>query len=297
VAAGLCAFSLGSDTMGSVRVPAAYCGVHGIKPGFGAVSTRGSVVLSRRLDHIGPLARSCRDLELILPLMLGFDAAQADSIDYPLDHSDIDLTALKLAAAYGLEQTGVESDVLSVFAGAIAHFASAGAELSSRSIADYDFSAARRAGLLLCEADMLVEQQAWIEEQVSAYPKDLLKLLEWVRGKTAVDIMRAETVVDRAVLKQRELMDGCDFLLLPTTPQGAFAFGDPVPSGQADLTALANMSGYPALSVPMGFSAKGMPLGLQIVGRPGSELQLLKVGQWFSGKLSNHCGDVPKGIA
>ena len=79
VAAGLCAAALGTDTMGSVRIPASYCGVVGLKPSWGAVSTGGSVALCRRLDHIGPLARSVRDLRQLLPILAGFDADCAQS--------------------------------------------------------------------------------------------------------------------------------------------------------------------------------------------------------------------------
>src|SRR5690606_4609767 len=76
---GLCSAALGTDSMGSVRIPASYCGVVGLKPSWGAISTRGSVALSHRLDHIGPLARSARDLRLLLPVLAGFDPASAQS--------------------------------------------------------------------------------------------------------------------------------------------------------------------------------------------------------------------------
>jgi Asp-tRNA(Asn)/Glu-tRNA(Gln) amidotransferase A subunit family amidase len=281
VAAGLAAFTLGTDTMGSVRLPAAYCGVAGIKAGRGAVSIGGTVVLSRLLDNVGPLARSARDLATILPLMASFDGACAQSVDYQFMSPVSSEQTVRLGVATALDAVAVEPDVRDLFAGAIAVFGQAGAHLEDRALSGFNFGAARRAGLLLGEADLIHAQQEWLEQQPNAYPADLMSLLDWARGKSAIDMARAEALVDDARVLTRTLLAGIDYLLLPTTPQLAFPMTDPVPVGQADLTAIANFSGYPAITVPMGVNALGLPGGLQLLGRPGSELDMLALGQWF----------------
>jgi aspartyl-tRNA(Asn)/glutamyl-tRNA(Gln) amidotransferase subunit A len=281
VAAGLAAFTLGTDTMGSVRVPAAYCGVAGIKAGRGAVSIGGTVVLSRLLDNVGPLARSARDLATILPLMASFDGACAQSLDYQFMAPASSVQSVRLGVATELDAVAVEPEVRQLFDAAVAVFARSGATLEDRALSGFDFGAARRAGLLLGEADLIHSQQQWLEQQPDAYPADLLSLLDWARGKSAIDMARAEALVDDARVLVRSLLSDIDYLLLPTTPQLAFAMTDPVPAGQADLTAIANFSGYPALTVPMGDNALGLPGGCQLLGRPGSELDMLALGQWF----------------
>ncbi|MEH6591652.1 MAG: amidase [Halioglobus sp.] len=287
VAAGLAAFTLGTDTMGSVRVPAAYCGVAGIKAGRGAVSIGGTVVLSRLLDNVGPLARSARDLATILPLMASFDGACAQSLDYQFMSPASSAKTVRLGVAAALDAVAVEPDVQKLFDAAVAVFARSGAKLEDRPLSGFDFGAARRAGLLLGEADLIYSQQEWLEQQPDAYPADLLSLLDWARGKSAVDMSRAEALVDDARVRVRALLSGIDYLLLPTAPQVAFAMTDPVPAGQADLTGIANFSGYPALTVPMGDNALGLPGGLQLLGRPGSELDMLALGQWFMEAKAN----------
>lgn len=286
VAAGLCAFALGTDTMGSVRVPAAYCGVSGIKPTAGAVSISGTVELSRRLDNIGALARSPRDLSIIHDMIAVYDdsCAQSQVLNFPDLMTDID--KLSFSVAVDLARAGVKTDMAESFRRATSIFSQAGATVQDKSLAEFDFGAVRRAGLLLCEANLLIDQQHWIDSQPAAYPEDLLQLLDWARGKSAADVIRAERVLDDGVLVMRQLLASSDFLLLPTTPQSAFNFAEPVPAGQADLTAIANMAGYPAVTVPMGDSNTGLPQGLQIVGAPGSDRQLLVLAHWFSQSLN-----------
>lgn len=281
VAAGLCAFSLGTDTMGSVRVPAAYCGVSGIKPSAGAVSITGTVVLNRQLDNIGPLARSPRDLLLIHRYLAGYDSSYALAEHYDYAEWDGDISNIHCAVGVDLQSASVEKSVMAEFHRAVDFFKTNVASTVEVSLKGVDFGAIRRAGLILCEADMLVQQQKWIDEQPQAYPGDLLKLLDWVSGKSAVDAMRAETIIDQAGVAFRALLDEVDVLLLPTTPQPAFDFTEPVPSGQADLTALASVAGLPAVSVPMGLAANGMPVGLQLIANKGADRKLLQLADWY----------------
>jgi Asp-tRNA(Asn)/Glu-tRNA(Gln) amidotransferase A subunit family amidase len=285
VAAGLCCFSLGTDTMGSVRIPAAYCGVSGLKASVGAISTRGVLVASRRLDNVGPIARSPRDLQLILSVMGVYDSQSAQSRQYSFQTDAIALKAVKtlnVAVGIDLNSVGIEPEVQTAFDKAVSCFSQAGAQIVERSIADFDFGASRRAGLLLCEVDAYLGYEKRIAETPEIFSPDLLSLLQWGVGKSSLDLYRADVKLDKAAQKGSALLSGCDFLLLPTAPQAAFNFAEPTPNGQADLTNFSNMSGHPSVSVPMGKNSAGMPMGLQIVGPHGSDLQLLDLAQWFA---------------
>jgi aspartyl-tRNA(Asn)/glutamyl-tRNA(Gln) amidotransferase subunit A len=282
VAAGLCTFALGTDTMGSVRIPAAYCGVSGIKPTAGAVSIDGTVLLSRRLDNIGPLARSARDLQWILPVMHGFDpsCAQSQKIDMP---TGLDaLENLSFGVARELQTVDVETNVIECFEASLALFRQQGAILVDRDLRDFDFGKSRRAGLLVCEVDMYIHHRQQLGDHPEYYSPELLKMMQWGIGKSAVDVTQADWRMDDTAVRVNQWLQDVDFLLLPTAPQVAFDFNESAPPGQADLTNIANMSGHPAISVPMGSNADGLPMGLQIIGPHGSDLQLIELAQWFS---------------
>lgn len=286
VAAGLCAFSLGTDTMGSVRIPAAYCGVSGVKPSRGAVSIDGTVILSRKLDNIGPLARTSEDLGLILPIMAGFDPSCAESREMVLPALDQPATAYRFGVATALEGIGVEGEILAAFYGVCETLGGHKIKLEPKPFAGFDLGATRRAGLLICELDMALFHQQNLADHPEYFSPELRKMIDWGLSRSALDLCKADWKLDAAVVKVNELLAGVDFLLLPTAPQCAFPFTDPTPVGQADLTSIANMAGNPAISIPMGLNSDGLPMGLQILGRQGSDLQLIEVAQQFAALLN-----------
>jgi len=278
---------LGTDTMGSVRIPASYCGVSGLKPSFGAVSIGGTVLVSRRLDNIGPLARSARDLNLIFPIMARYDSACAQSRPYEFgrfssDDSFASFSALKFAVAEDLEAVGAELDVIKAFYSVAKRIAELGLECIPRSLSGFDYGASRRSGLLVAEVDMALQHESLLIEHPECFSTDLIRMIEWGKSKSSVDLARADWRLDAASIKMAALLTDVDFLVLPTAPQAAFNFSQNVPAGQADLTNLANMSGYPAVSVPMGVNSQALPMGLQIVGRPGSDQKVLAIAECFS---------------
>lgn len=279
VAAGLCAAALGTDTMGSVRIPASYCGVVGLKPGWGAISTRGTVPLCRRFDHIGPLARSARDLRLLLPVLVGFDpdCAQSRVSRFAASHEQ----ALRLGVVdlHGL--VDMDAEVQSAFEQGVARLRELGHHQVDLSAPNAPPGSARRAGLLMCETEMLVEHaEAWQNDRQALSPL-LVKLMAWAENKPGSDLVRASLRVDEAQVQLQQWLQQCDVLLLPTAPQRAFEFGSPVPANQADLTSWANMAGCPALSLPLPVPAGELPIGMQLVGRFGSELQLIALAEAF----------------
>lgn len=279
LAGHLCTLALGSDSMGSVRIPAAYCGVVGLKPSTGRVSQRGLVTASRRLDQIGPMARRVRDLAMLYQQISGVDSHDPASRSVILAHSERAPARLKIGVLSDLERHGVEPALAAAFERGVRALD----ELLPRRVEvhfdDYDFGRLRRAGLLLCEAEMNLVHADDLRERPELFSPTLSAMLAWARGKSAVDLIQAERLLDTAVLKARRLYTSVDVLLTPTTPQVAFAHGTAVPANQADLTSFANFAGIPALSLPLPEFVDGLPAGLQLLGPVGSDLQLLALGE------------------
>ncbi|GAB2586913.1 amidase [Dyella jejuensis] len=287
VAAGLTVAAVGSDSLGSIRIPASYCGLFALKPTQGEISTRGMTPAARRLDCVGLLARGVDDLTILLQVLAGYDADDPRSRRrrVALSPPDWEPGQLRCGVLSNLPALGVQPDVVAVFEAALAKL---DRELGQRRDVDFEdwhFARARRAGLLLMEAEMLgtfAAQLADTEHPVSARFRSML---DYAARKTAADYAQADRVLDAAALKMRRLFAQIDVLVLPTTPQGAFPLNGPVPDTQADLTSFANLAGCPAVSIPMGTLPDGLPIGLQLVGARGSDLRLLELAEVWSATL------------
>lgn len=267
VAAGLCSLALGTDTMGSVRVPASYCGVVGFKPSFDAIPTDGLLVLSTPLDHIGVLARSVGDCVEAFAWLSGDASSSADSSSqaqyeflYPSD-----LAAL-----------GAEESVCKAFEAALTRLRGGGFRLKAVDIDATRLSRIRHAGLLLCEAELADSLASVMAERREQIPAELLQMLEFGERMSSAKLSRAMVEVVHAQRWLNQLTSGHDGLLLPTTPQSSFAMSDPVPRNQPDFTAPANMSGAPAISIPMPVADDALPIGLQLIGHRDSDAALLR---------------------
>ncbi len=272
VAAGLVPAALGTDTMGSVRIPAAYCGIWGLKPSFGLVSTAGSVAVSRHLDHIGPLATCAGDLELLLESMAGFDP------DCPVSRP-VQLLEREPGFTLGvpdLSGVDLEPAVAQAWRTTLERLKSKGVEMRSLAALPVSAGRIRRAGLLLCEAEMLAEHGGDWDSNRSAFSPQLQALLEWAGRQSAPKLAEAMRCIDKARLAVNQWLAACDFVLLPTTPQRAFAFAEPVPVNQADLTCLANCAGLPAVSLPLAHEPDQLPSGLQLIGAYASDRAVIR---------------------
>lgn len=276
VAAGLCAAAIGTDTLGSIRIPASYCGVYGFKPTSGEISLRGIKPAARRLDCVGLLARGVDDLGVLYHVLAGYDAADPRSRRRRLDPDlpDWEPGKLRIGVLADVRAWGASDGVAVAFTHALEVLTHALPDRRIVDFADFPMPAARRAGLLLVEAEML---GAFPADVLAGVSPRLARMLDYARDKSAADYAIADRVVDAAVLKARRLFADIDVLVTPTTPQTAFAHGEPAPADQADFTAFANLSGCPALSLPLGLTANGLPAGLQLMGAPGSDLRLLEL--------------------
>ena len=279
VAAGLAAAAVGSDSLGSIRIPASYCGVYALKPTHGEISTRGMTPAARRLDTVGLLARGVDDLTVLLQVLAGYDADDPRSRRrrVALLPPDWEPGHLRCGLLPDLAAVGVAPEVIEVFEAALAKLPRELGERRTVDFSDWNFAHTRRAGLLLMEAEMLgtfAEDLADREHPVS--PR-FRALLDYAARRSAADYARADRVLDAATLKMRRLFAQVDVLVLPTTPRAAFPLGGAEPDHHADLTSFASLAGCPAVSLPMGTLPNGLPVGLQLVGARGSDLRLLEL--------------------
>lgn len=254
VAAGLCAAALGTDTMGSVRIPSAYCGVFGFKPARHFISTQGVEPLSWTYDHVGVHARSAEDARLLAIAASGHEiAAQAS-------HGPI--------AVLDFEgQVEVEAAVSDAFAATVEAARTAGLQVTSLRLSDYDFSRLRRAGLLVCEAEGAVVHATALTEDPEGFSPEFRGLLDWGAKQPAIKLARAYRDLAKAVSEVEAQLAPFVGLLTPTAPQTAFPFEQGAPANQADFTALGAFMGAPAVAFPTGLSSDGLPLSGQIVSR------------------------------
>ncbi|HJP97603.1 MAG TPA: amidase [Rhodanobacteraceae bacterium] len=281
VAAGLAPVAIGSDTLGSVRIPASYCGVFALKPTHGEISARGLVPAARRLDAVGILGRSVGDLVVMLQVLAGYDADDPRSRRrrVALQPPDWSPMQLRCGVLPDLAQAGVDAAVIAVFEAALAKLEHQLGDRQMLDFSDWPWSKMRRAGLLLMEAEMRNTFAADLADTAHPASTEFRKMLDFAAGKSAADYVLADRMLDFAVLKARRVFSRVDVLVLPTTPQGAFAIDATAPASQADLTAFASLSACPAVSIPMGTLPDGMPIGMQFVGRPGSDLRLLELAE------------------
>ncbi|TVQ37880.1 MAG: amidase [Wenzhouxiangella sp.] len=271
VAGGLVPAALGTDTMGSIRIPAAYCGIWGLKPSFGLVSTAGSVAVSRRLDHIGPLTTSLEDLELLLPVLAAFDPACPVSLP-------INLAAPRQSLRFGLPELGVvelDSEVAAPWQAISLTLSDSHLSTTKLPALDLEPGRIRRAGLLVCEAEMLIEHGLDWTDQRDNFSDELRALLDWGQRRSAPDLARAMRTLDQGRLALNGWLQQCDIVVLPTTPQRSFPYAQSTPANQADLTCLANCAGLPALSMPLPVADSELPCGLQLIGRHGADREVL----------------------
>src|SRR5581483_9936148 len=276
VAAGLATAAIGSDTLGSIRIPASYCGVCALKPTHGEISARGLVPAARRLDAVGLIAREVGDLAVLLHVLAGYDADDPRSRRrrVALSPPDWEPGALHAGLLPDLSSAGAEPTVIEVFEAALAKLQHELGERVTLDFSDWPWPKMRRAGLLLMEAEML---NTFADDLDHASPA-FRKMLDFAARKSAADYVSADRTIDFAVLKARRVFARVDVLVMPTTPQGAFPLDERVDS-QADLTAFASLSGCPAVSIPMGTLRDGLPIGMQFVGAPGSDLRLLELAE------------------
>ncbi|WP_053164222.1 Asp-tRNA(Asn)/Glu-tRNA(Gln) amidotransferase GatCAB subunit A [Streptomyces noursei] len=294
VAAGAASFALGTDTGGSIRVPAALNGVVGLKPTYGLVPRHGITSLSWSLDHVGPLTRTVEDAALVLSALAGHDPRDpASLITGPTDHRPPrsgDLTGLRVGVPRNYYFDRIAPDVEAAVRRAIDQLEELGARLVEVEIPMTRYLQATHWGLMVPEATAYHERT--LRTVPDRYGDDVRILLEAGELMPAGDYIRAQRA--RTVMRQAwsQLFDEVDVIAAPTVPTVAVPAGqetltwpDGTTEGVADayvrLSAPANVTGLPALTVPVGHDGAGLPIGMQLMGRPLGESVLLRAGHAY----------------
>ena len=284
VAAGFCAAALGTDTMGSVRIPAAYCGLCGLKPTTGLVGTTGLVPLSWSLDSIGPLGRSVGDLALLLQAIVGTDGRDPGSHPLPDDWGTTlvprqRLETVRLGVPEAMVQVDIEPAVVADFHRVLEAARSVGAEVVDFRLPGWDPSRSRRDGLVIAEVEGYAHYADDLARQPDGFSPEFRGLLTYGRDLGAprlAEAYRRKRALAHAF--SRSVTEaGVHAVIMPTAPQRPIAHDTPVPPNQADLTALANLTGRPAVSIPVPWPDGSLPSGVQLIGPYFGEAQVLTI--------------------
>ena len=313
VAAGIVPAALGSDTGGSVRQPAALCGVIGFKPTYGRISRYGLVAFGSSLDQIGVFARTARDAAAVVEAIAGRDAHDATTADVPVPNysgeTEKDLEkGFRLGVSRALLGEGLDDEVRAAIEKAIDAYRDLGAEIvdidlphSKSAIAVYYIIATAEASSNLARYDGVrygfrAEEAPGLrdmyrktrDEGFGAEVKRRIMLGTYVLSAGYYDAYYLKAQKVRALLRQdfANAFKRCDLILTPTTPTPAFRFGekvdDPLAMYLNDIyTVTANLSGVPGISVPCGLSTEGLPIGLQLLGPYWSESTLFRAAHAY----------------
>ena len=305
VAGGLAAGGLGSDTGGSIRQPAAFCGVVGMKPTYGRVSRYGLVALASSLDQIGPFAQDVRDAALLLGAVAGHDRRDATSIQAPVPEYVAELSKGVAGLTLGLPDEyfidGMDPDVERAVRAAIEVLKGLGARLERVSLPTTKHSLAAYYLILPAEASSNLARYDGVKFGLRVPGRDLVEMESRTRaagfgaevkrrimlGTYALSAGYYDAYYGKAqsvrTLVRREFAAAfarVDLIVAPTTPNVAFKHGekeDPLSMYLNDVfTIPGNLAGIPGISVPCGFSVTGLPIGLQVLGRPLDEPRVLR---------------------
>lgn len=312
VAAGEAAFSLGSDTGGSIRQPAAFCGVVGMKPTYGAVSRYGLIAFASSLDQIGPLTRDVRDSALVLSAIAGHDRRDATSV--PREYGDYGaklgqpIRGMKIAVPEEFFGEGLQSEIRQSILDAAKTMEQQGAEIVQVSMpvlknalpAYYVISSAEASSNLArfdgIKYGFRSENFEGIEqlyersrsEGFGAEVKRRIMLGSFVLSAGYYDAYYKKALEVRTLIKREfeRVLEQCDMILAPVAPTTAYRLGektgDPLQMYLGDIyTVPVNIAGLPALSLPCGRDAAGLPIGMQLIGRAFGEAELYQAAYAF----------------
>jgi aspartyl-tRNA(Asn)/glutamyl-tRNA(Gln) amidotransferase subunit A len=254
VAAGLCAAALGTDTLGSVRIPVSYCGVIGHVPAPGVISTDGVIPLAPQFDRVGILARDVATIRKMLALLN--DVPPAPMTDGPI--GVLDVMGLELAPA-----------VAAALAAAALYLLQNGRPVVTVSLAPLDLATIRKAALLVVQCEAARVHADALARNPNGFSPALRRNLAWATAQSPVRHAAALAELHAAASVITAAFAPYDAVLMPTTPQAAFPFGIPPPRNQPDFTLLANIAGLAATAFPMGLDEDGLPVSVQAVAADG----------------------------
>lgn len=286
LAAGLATLATGTDTFGSIRLPAAMSGIYGIKPTYGLISTHGIFPSAWSLDTAGPMARSISDLASMLQVMAGFDSNDPASLNVPIPHYIEDLNKGIEGVRIGIPTyylNGLDTDVENLFQNAINILTNLGAEIMEITIPE--LSMTTFTGYTTVSGEAATFHYDWLQNHADDYATDNRSFLLAGTLTTAPQYVKAQQGRRIMVKAIKNAFMNVDIILGPTIPITTPAFAQQWVNQNLEIirrclpfTAPVNLTGIPSLSVPMGFDQNGLPTGMQFIGTHLSEKRLLQVG-------------------
>ncbi len=308
VAADLCAGALGSDTGGSIRQPAALCGIVGLKPTYGRISRYGLVAFASSLDQIGPMTKDVRDAAILLNVIAGYDPCDSTSVDAPIpDYTAAlgkEIKGLRIGIPDEYFVEGTDPEVETAIRQAISVLESLGAKAERITLRHTEYAVATYYLVATAEASSNLARYDGVKYGIRApASKDLLTMYTKTRqegfgaevkrrimlGTYALsagyyDAYYLKALKVRTLIRKdfEEAFKRCEVIVTPTAPSAAFRLGekteDPLTMYLSDIfTISANLVGIPGISLPCGFTKTGLPIGLQLLGKPFDEETLLQV--------------------
>jgi aspartyl-tRNA(Asn)/glutamyl-tRNA(Gln) amidotransferase subunit A len=293
VAACMAGAALGSDTGGSIRIPAALCGVVGLKPTYGRVSRHGAIPCAWSMDHVGPLCRTAEDAALVLGAIAGWDpndpASSREPVpDYRAGLSP-DLSGLKVAVLEEYATDPTDPEVAAAFEAALGLLRKLGAEIETISVPETRFAVPATTAIMSAEIASFHEER--LRGKPDGFGPDVRERLEMGLLMAATDYMKAQRIRRMLIDRFLELFRRYDALVCPTQPataprfdQATVRFGEmeePRGSTLVRHTRLFNLTSLPAASVPCGFASNGLPVALQVAAAPFAEGTVLRVAHAY----------------
>lgn len=314
VAANMCMVSLGTDTGGSIRQPAAFCGVTGLKPTYGRVSRYGLTAFASSFDSIGPFAKNVKDAALVMEIMAGKDKNDSTSVEHSVNNyiseiENIELSNLRVGIVEDLDEEGLQSEIKDAMSKTVEMLKAKGCKVipiklpnikysiqtyyilttaeASSNLARYDGARyGKRSKVSANMEDMYVNSRT---EGFGVEVKRRIMLGTYVLSAGYYDAYYKKAQKVRRLIKEdfTNAFEKVDLILTPTTPTTAFKIGektnDPLAMYLNDIyTTSSNLTGNPALSVPAGKDKNGLPIGLQIIGKDFDEEGILKLGNYIT---------------
>jgi aspartyl-tRNA(Asn)/glutamyl-tRNA(Gln) amidotransferase subunit A len=288
VAAELCAAATGSDTGGSIRIPAALCGVVGIKPSYGRISCHGISPLSWSMDHPGPLTRSVNDAAVMLGAMAGYDPRDPASVDRPVPDFTVELRdgveGLRIAVDLKWALSQSDSEVRNAFEAALSVLEGLRAEVVEVSLSRIPEATSAALTILASEAGAVHEE--FLQSRPQDFGDNVRARLERGFQIRGIDYGRARRIGQWLERDLETVFETVDLIVTPTCSITAPKFGQeavlvhgeetPVMTALTQFTRVFNLTGTPAITVPCGFSSQGLPIGLQMVGALWNEAIMLR---------------------
>ncbi len=318
VGAGLCHAALGSDTGGSIRQPASFCGVVGLKPTYGRVSRYGLVAFASSFDVIGPLAHSVQDIALILEVLAGHDERDSTSAEKPVPQYtsfiERDLKNLRVGIAKETLGSGVDDEIKSAVEKQIDDLRSAGVKIEEISLPHLDYTIPAYYILATAEASSNLErydgarygrrtdslddlEDMYVRSRTEGFGPEVkrrIMLGTFVLSAGYYDAYYRKAQKVRRIIKQDfdNAFRSVDAIITPTAPTTAFKIGektsDPLQMYLSDIfTVSANLAGIPAISVPVGKDSNSLPIGLQLMGRQFEEEKILTIANFVELSTNN----------